>query len=43
LEQTPPALQQLVQHTGVLHERVILVAMLIEAMSTVNSDELYRI
>jgi len=39
LEQTPPSLQQLVQHTGVLYERVILVTVVIEPVPTTGRDE----
>jgi KUP system potassium uptake protein len=39
LEQTPPALQQLVRHTGVLHERVILVTVVIEPVPKVSLEE----
>ncbi|MGA9853009.1 MAG: potassium transporter Kup [Gammaproteobacteria bacterium] len=39
LEQTPPALQQLVRHTGVLYQRVILVTVIIEQVSKVSSEE----
>ncbi|HEX6635225.1 MAG TPA: KUP/HAK/KT family potassium transporter, partial [Usitatibacter sp.] len=39
LEQTPPALQQLVRHAGVLHERVILVTVVIEPVPRVPADE----
>ena len=39
LEPTPPSLQQLVRHTGVLYERVILMTVVIEPMPTVNLDE----
>ena len=39
LEQTPPSLQKLVRHTGVLHERVILVTVVIEPMPTTSSEE----
>lgn len=37
--QTPQSLQQLVRHTGVLYERVILVTVVIEPMPTINWDE----
>jgi KUP system potassium uptake protein len=39
LEQAPPALQQLVRHTGVLYERVVLVTVIIEQVSKVSQDE----
>jgi len=39
LEPTPPSLQQLVRHTGVLYERVILMTVVIEPMPTVNLNE----
>lgn len=39
LEQVPPALQQLVRHTGVLYERVILVTVIIEQVSKVSQEE----
>jgi len=39
LEQTPPALQQLVRHTGVLYERVILTTVIIEQVSKINQEE----
>jgi KUP system potassium uptake protein len=39
LEQTPPALQQLVRHTGVLYERVILATVIIEQVSKINQEE----
>jgi KUP system potassium uptake protein len=39
LEPTPPSLQQLVRHTGVMYERVILMTVVIEPMPTVNLDE----
>jgi KUP system potassium uptake protein len=39
LEPTPPSLQQLLRHTGVLYERVILMTVVIEPMPTVNLDE----
>ncbi len=48
LEQTPPALLQLVRHTGVVYERVILVTVVIEQVPKVsrrnawNSRELDR-
>ncbi|MDE2273356.1 MAG: KUP/HAK/KT family potassium transporter [Gammaproteobacteria bacterium] len=38
LEQTPPALQQLVRHTGVLYERVILVTVVIEQVPKVGQE-----
>lgn len=39
LEQTPPSLQQLVRHTGVLFKRVILVTVVIEPLPTINREE----
>ncbi len=39
LEPTPPSLQQLVRHTGVLYERVILLTVVNEPMPTVSLDE----
>lgn len=39
LEPAPPSLQQLVRHTGVLYERVILMTVVIEPMPTVSLDE----
>ena len=39
VEPTPPSLQQLVRHTGVLYERVILVTVVIEPMPTISMDE----
>lgn len=39
LDPTPPSLQQLVRHTGVLYERVILMTVVIEPAPTVNLDE----
>ena len=39
LEPAPPSLQQLLRHTGVLYERIILVTVVIEPMPTVNLDE----
>ncbi|MEP6970450.1 MAG: KUP/HAK/KT family potassium transporter, partial [Betaproteobacteria bacterium] len=39
LEQTPPALQQLTRHTGVLHEQVILLSVVIEPVPKVDQDE----
>jgi len=38
LEQTPPALQQLVRHTGVLYERVILATVIIEQVPKVTQE-----
>ena len=38
LEQTPPALQQLVRHTGVLYARVILVTVIIEQVPKVGQE-----
>jgi len=38
LEQTPPALQQLVRHTGVLYERVILATVIIEQVPKVSQE-----
>ncbi len=39
LEQTPPALLQLVRHTGVLYERVILLTVVIEPEAKTSRDE----
>jgi KUP system potassium uptake protein len=39
LEQTPPALAQLVRHTGVLHERVIVLTVVIEPLPKTGADE----
>ncbi|MGH8372308.1 MAG: KUP/HAK/KT family potassium transporter, partial [Gammaproteobacteria bacterium] len=39
LEQAPPALQQLVRHTGVLYQRVVLVTVIIEQVSKVSQEE----
>jgi len=39
LEQTPPSLQKLVQHTGVVYENVILVTVVIEPVATTSRDE----
>ncbi|HKV98100.1 MAG TPA: KUP/HAK/KT family potassium transporter [Gammaproteobacteria bacterium] len=39
LEQTPPALLQLIRHTGVLYERVILLTVIIEQVSKVEAEE----
>jgi KUP system potassium uptake protein len=39
LEQTPPALQQLVRHTGVLYERVILLTVVIEPLPKTAAEE----
>jgi len=39
LEQTPPSLQKLVRHTGVLYKNVILVTVVIEPVPTTSSDE----
>ena len=39
LEQTPPALMQLVRHTGVLYERVILVTVVIEPVARLGAEE----
>ncbi|MGH8744516.1 MAG: KUP/HAK/KT family potassium transporter, partial [Burkholderiales bacterium] len=39
LEQTPPSLQQLVRHTSVLYERVILVTVVIEPLPRITRDE----
>jgi KUP system potassium uptake protein len=39
LEQTPPALAKLVRHTGVLHEHVIVLTVVIEPLPKTNSDE----
>ncbi|MEO8858933.1 MAG: KUP/HAK/KT family potassium transporter, partial [Burkholderiaceae bacterium] len=39
LEQTPPALQQMARHTGVLHERVILLTVVIEPVAKTEMSE----
>jgi KUP system potassium uptake protein len=39
LEQTPPALQQLVRHTGVLYERVIVLTVVIEPVPKTGPEE----
>jgi KUP system potassium uptake protein len=39
LEQASPALQQLVRHVGVLHERVILLTVVIEPLPKTTTDE----
>ena len=39
LEQTPPSLQKLVRHTGVLYENIVLVTVVIEPVPTTSSDE----
>lgn len=39
LEQTPPALQQLVRHTGVLYERVIILTVVIEPQPKTDPEE----
>jgi len=39
LEQTPPALQQLVRSTGVLHEQVVLATVVIEPVPRIESAE----
>ena len=39
LEQTPPSLQKLVQHTGVLYERVIVVTVIFEPVPTTSGEE----
>ncbi|MHB1239746.1 MAG: KUP/HAK/KT family potassium transporter, partial [Gammaproteobacteria bacterium] len=39
LEQTPPALQKLVRHTGVLHERVIVTTVVMEPVPKTDRDE----
>ncbi|MBE0620431.1 MAG: KUP/HAK/KT family potassium transporter [Burkholderiales bacterium] len=39
LEQTPPSLQKLVRHTGVVYENVIVVTVVIEPVPTTNLDE----
>jgi KUP system potassium uptake protein len=39
LHQTPPALQQVVRHVGVLQEQVILLTVLIEKVSRVNVED----
>jgi KUP system potassium uptake protein len=39
LEQTPPALFQLVRHTGVLYERVLILTVVIEPLPKTGADE----
>ncbi|HSE45492.1 MAG TPA: KUP/HAK/KT family potassium transporter [Gemmatimonadales bacterium] len=39
LDQTPPSLQKLVQHTSVLYERVTLVTVVIEPTPTTSGEE----
>ena len=39
LEQAPPALQQLVRHTGVLHERVVILTVVIEPQPKTTPEE----
>lgn len=39
LEQTPPALQQLVRSTGVLHEKVVVTTVVIEPVPRVDASE----
>jgi len=39
LDQTPPALQQLVRSTGVLHERVILTTVVVEPIARVDAAQ----
>ncbi len=39
LEQTPPSLQKMVRHTGVLYESVIVVTVVIEPVPTTSKDE----
>ncbi len=39
LEQTPPALQQLVRHTGVLHEKIILLTVVVEPVPKIPLSE----
>jgi len=39
LEQTPPALQKLVRHTGGVHEKVILVTVIVEPVPKTGPDE----
>jgi KUP system potassium uptake protein len=39
LDQTPPALVQLVRHTGMLHERVILLTVIIEPVAKTSAEE----
>ncbi len=39
LEQTPPALQQMARHTGVLHERVILLTVVVEPVARTEMSE----
>ncbi len=38
LEQTPPSLQQLVRHAGVLYERVLVVTVVIEPVPRISGD-----
>ncbi len=39
LEQTPTALQKLMRHTGVLHETIIIVTVVIEPIAKMDRDE----
>jgi KUP system potassium uptake protein len=39
LDQTPPALQQLVRHTGILYERVLLLTVVIEPLPKTDLEE----
>ncbi len=39
LEQTPPALQQLLRRTGVLHEQVVLTTVVIEPVARIEPEE----
>lgn len=39
LEQTPPALLQLLRHTGTLHERVLLLTVVVEPVAKTNAEE----
>ncbi|MEO6031200.1 MAG: KUP/HAK/KT family potassium transporter [Burkholderiaceae bacterium] len=39
IEQTPPALQQLARHAGVLHERIILLTVVVEPVPKVDVSE----
>jgi KUP system potassium uptake protein len=39
LEQTPPALQQLVRHTGVMYERVVILTVVIESLPKTLLEE----
>jgi KUP system potassium uptake protein len=39
LEQTPPALQQLARHAGVLHEKIILLTVVVEPVPKIDVNE----